>query len=414
LIASIDRVNGAMFTCAPVIDAPSVEPPTELNSVPAVAPRFKVGGTNLESVVSPWNIEIMRSCSRLISRRHWLSSISAIPVLGRAEPQNVVSPLGAVSGRLTPAQFFFVRNHFAEPELSLRDWSLTIEGKVARRITLSFSDLLESPQTKIEAVLECAGNPASGSAVSNGVWEGVSLPWLLDRAGPQPGVTHALLEGADSGALLSGSAVMPYSRLVPLRKCSDRASLVAIKLNGSFLPRRNGFPARALLQGWYAMDSVKWLRRIVVLRPEDSPAAIHASGMQRLYTRLLRSPGGARAAERVSEILVKSSIAFPADGARLFAGNQLVRGFAWTGSGVVRAVEVTVDGGRGWSAAKMEAPHPLTWAGWRFEWKAAPGEYVLRSRAIDDHGRRQPLERDPSREDDYELNWCAPVRCSVA
>jgi hypothetical protein len=42
------------------------------------------------------------------------------------------------------------------------------------------------------------------------------------------------------------------------------------------------------------------------------------------------------------------------------------------------------------------------------------GEYVLRSRAIDDRGWRQPLERDPSREDDYELNWCAPVRCSVA
>jgi hypothetical protein len=35
------------------------------------------------------------------------------------------------------------------------------------------------------------------------------------------------------------------------------------------------------------------------------------------------------------------------------------------------------------------------------------------SRAIDDAGRAQPLKRDPSRKDGYELNFCTPVRCSV-
>ena len=42
---------------------------------------------------------------------------------------------------------------------------------------------------------------------------------------------------------------------------------MAFKLNDRFLPRKNGFPARALFPGWYAMDSVKWLQRVVVLGP---------------------------------------------------------------------------------------------------------------------------------------------------
>jgi hypothetical protein len=38
---------------------------------------------------------------------------------------------------------------------------------------------------------------------------------------------------------------------------------------------------------------------------------------------------------------------------------------------------------------------------------------VLMSRAVDDAGCQQPLARDRSRRDSYELNFCAPVRCSV-
>ncbi len=355
----------------------------------------------------------MPSGWRLISRRDWLSSVSALSVLRGAEPLNAVSPLHAISGRVTPAGLFFVRSHFAEPELSLDSWSLTIEGKVARRTVLNFSDLLESPPRKMEAVLECAGNPASGGAVSNGIWEGVPLAWLIEQAKPEPGATEVLLEGADAGSLLDGAPVHAYSRLAPLARCMEEHSLVAFKLNDRFLPRRNGFPARVLLPGRYGMDSVKWLRRIVLLDADAKPAG-YEGGMDRLYTRLVREAGGTRAADRVTEILVKSAIAYPADGAKLWAGEYRVWGFAWAGSAAIRKVEVRLDGGAKWTPAKLESrPERFTWVRWSFRWKAAPGEYALLSRATDDRGREQPLARDPSRVDGYELNWCAPVRCVV-
>src|SRR2546427_11794594 len=60
--------------------------------------------------------------------------------------------------------------------------------------------------------------------------------------------------------------------------CLEESSLVAYKLNDRFLPLGNGFPARAVLPGWYAMDSVKWLRRIVVLGSQDEATEFHESG----------------------------------------------------------------------------------------------------------------------------------------
>src|ERR1700730_16550130 len=128
-----------------------------------------------------------------MTRRGLLQLTGACPLLRRAlaspshEAQNLSYPLQAIDGAITPADFFFVRDHFPEPDLSLDAWRLKIEGRVAHPAELSLADLLESPTKKLEAVLECAGNTAGGSAASNAVWEGVPLGYLLRRAGVEPG-----------------------------------------------------------------------------------------------------------------------------------------------------------------------------------------------------------------------------------
>src|ERR1700737_3049029 len=118
-----------------------------------------------------------------MTRRQLLFLPGACSILGQApDPapaRNLSFPLQSIEGTTTPADLFFVRDHFSEPELSLRTWSLSIDGRVARPLELSLADILESPTKKLEVVLECAGNAAGGSAVSNGVWEGVPISHLL-------------------------------------------------------------------------------------------------------------------------------------------------------------------------------------------------------------------------------------------
>ena len=353
-----------------------------------------------------------------MNRREFVLLPAACSMLrqGRAatDPQNLSFPLEAIQGAITPPESFFVRDHFSEPELSLDSWKLKVEGRVSRPLELSLADIIESPTRQLEAVLECAGNAAGGSAASNAVWEGVPLAHLLQEAGAASGAAQVVLEGADSGRLMPESPNLPYCQVVPLAKCMRPESMVAFKLNERFLPRQNGFPARALLPGWYAMDSVKWLQRILVLGPEEQPSDFQASGMNRFYNRIVETAPGDRKVTRLSEILVKSAIAWPTDNSKLPAGRHVIRGFAWAGAGLVRGVEISSDGGHSWAPSRLEShPRPFSWVRWNYSWTAAPREHILMSRAIDDAGRQQPFRRNAARKDGYELNYCAPVRCSV-
>ena len=265
------------------------------------------------------------------------------------------------------------------------------------------------PATKLEAVLECAGNGETGNGIGTGAWQGVSLAQLLRDAGAEPS-GQVLLEGSDEGQLLRDRPRTPYLRIVPQAKCRAPESLLAYRRNGRFLPRRNGFPLRALFPGWYGMDSVKWLRRIVVLGPDEAPPSYAESGMQQLYSRLRKGTSP----HRITVIQVKSMIAYPRNEAKLPAATYEIAGYAWTGAGRIQQVEVSTDGGKQWSPAKLEStPNQFTWLKWTYPWHAGPGEHVLMSRAGDSAGNIQPLTRDPGRLDSYELNSCASVRCVV-
>ena len=100
--------------------------------------------------------------------------------------ENLLSRSGKSKAPLTPPELFFVRDHFPQPQLSLETWSLRVEGRVARPYTLTFSDLLELPSKKVEAVLECSGNAPDGSAASNGVWEGVPVSFFSNPPASNP------------------------------------------------------------------------------------------------------------------------------------------------------------------------------------------------------------------------------------
>jgi DMSO/TMAO reductase YedYZ molybdopterin-dependent catalytic subunit len=351
-----------------------------------------------------------------VTRRDVLRSGAAVllePFPRASGPRNLSYPLREIQGSVTPPDLFFIRDHFSEPRLSLESWQLRIEGRVARPRQVSFSDLLELPSKKIEAVLECSGNGTHGSAASNGRWEGVPISFLLDPTGINPKATFVGLEGADTGSLVQGSSPVSYTQIVPLEKCLDSSSMVAFKLNDLFLPRQNGFPARALFPGWYAMDSVKWLQRIVVLSHDDHHSSFFESGMDRVYNRVVSSGTGIETT-RLSWIQVKSVVAWPSDKMRLPAGLHNVWGFAWTGAGNVREVALSWDDGHTWHPANLESsPQLYRWARWTYKWKAAAGDYSLMSRATDSKGNQQPLQRDKARKDGYELNWCAPITCSV-
>jgi sulfane dehydrogenase subunit SoxC len=92
----------------------------------------------------------------------------------------------------------------------------------------------------------------------------------------------------------------------------------------------------------------------------------------------------------------KSVITNPSGGMRLAKpGFYEITGLAWSGSGKVRAVDVSTDGGKTWREAKLEEPimdKCLTRFKAAWNWDGSPA--TLMSRAVDSNGYVQPTVAD--------------------
>jgi DMSO/TMAO reductase YedYZ molybdopterin-dependent catalytic subunit len=327
-----------------------------------------------------------------LSRRALLGSAFAA-FLHAEEPELSSFDLSLIDDPVVPAELFFVREHFPPPVVSAAGWKMAITGLVARSAEVSLDEIAAAPRKVLPVTLECAENGVGGGLVSHAEWTGAPLRSLLERVEPKPEAAFVRLSGADG-----------FSRSIPLAKAMHADTLIAYTMNSEKLPVKHGFPLRAVIPGWFGMDSVKWLREIEIRADESN---------RNEYVRLTRSLlTGTRPSGAVSTMNVKSAFARPVDGAILGGRRFTVRGAAWAGEHRVRQVEVSTDGGKTWLGADLNGRAlPYAWTLWQFEWKIpGSGEYDLVVRAADEQGRVQPEERAADRADAYELNTYQRIR----
>jgi DMSO/TMAO reductase YedYZ molybdopterin-dependent catalytic subunit len=334
--------------------------------------------------------------------RTQLRSVRADTIFGLSS-NPAISDEG-VKGLVTSGTDFFVRNHFRTPVISEDKWSLEISGMVSKPLKLSYSDLLLASSARRPLTLECAGNPSGGGGVSTAVWSGLPLGELLQQAGLHAGATTVVFHGADSG---DGEDVPPgthFARGIPLEKAMDASTLLAYEMNGAPLPPDHGFPLRALVGGWYGMDSVKWLTRIEVL-----PEPFRGYFQQEHYVALRKN--GER--QPITRIRVNSKFLRPSNEEEIRVKEYRLEGVAWAGERTISKVELRFDTAGAWLPATLPAASKaMVWIPWNYEWHIPrPGSYTLEVRAVDDEGHTQPDVRDPDRKDAYELN--TPHRISV-
>src|SRR5262249_10445099 len=325
---------------------------------------------------------------------------------------------------ITPTELFYVRTHFPIPNIDRNAWWLRVEGLVENPFAINYEQLLEFESMTLPVTLECAGNNRNFlepkvkgvqwrlGAVGTAEWTGVSLSALLDRAKPKPQASEVVLEGADGGILedpKSPPGKLHFARSIPLKKAQADV-LLAYKMNGRELPAQNGFPVRAIVPGWYAVASIKWLQRIIVT---DQPFNGYYQTIDYAYwKRRAEEPELAP----VTELQIKAEIAKPAEGETAPANSSVrVHGAAWTSDGEIQKVELSTDGGATWTEANLLGESkPNAWRLWEFSWQtpAAAGKQTLIARATDSLGRMQPLVRDPDR-GTYMINHLLPIEVEV-
>jgi sulfane dehydrogenase subunit SoxC len=302
---------------------------------------------------------------------------------------SVSTPLQNLSGIITPNGLHYIRSHAGTPDIDPAAHRLVVHGMVDRPLVFTMDDITRFPQVSRLHFLECSGNTplytaAKGSErwtaqdthglMSCAEWTGVRLADVLAEAGVQKGADWVLAEGGDAAAM---------TRSVPIAKALDDA-ILAYAQNGEALRPEQGFPLRLFLPGYEGNMSVKWLRRLKLGR---TPWQTREETSK--YTELM--PDG-RADQFVFVMEVKSVITSPSGGQKIGApGFREISGLAWSGSGRIRQVEVSADGGRSWQVAALQDPVlPKCLTRFRLPWSWDGSPALLQSRATDETGAVQP------------------------
>ena len=319
------------------------------------------------------------------------------------------TPAHLLDDDTTPISKFFIRcnGQVPEPATDVDGWKLTIDGEVEAPLEITLKELKErfKPKT-FRMVLECGGNgrsffqpPARGNQWTNGgagcaEWTGVPLAEVLNAVKVKSSAKYTAHVGADPH--LSGDTQkLSLSRGMPVAKAMEEHTLLVFAMNGEPLPNVHGGPLRLVVPGWPASLSHKWLTKIT-LRDKEHDGQGMTGHSYRLPSKPLipGSKGDGVAFDILESMPVRAVVTSPANGSRMPAGGRSVtlRGAAWGGDVAVGRVDVTIDGGQTWIAAKLQpVKNRYDWNRWTAEVKLpADGYYEIFARATDANGKAQP------------------------
>ncbi|MCC6193690.1 MAG: molybdopterin-dependent oxidoreductase [Burkholderiales bacterium] len=324
----------------------------------------------------------------------------------------------------TPKELLYNRTHFpvdgsgawvattAAPGADMtQGWTISVGGLVQRPKSIKVTDLAQMQQTKRVSVMQCAGNgrsyywakaktPGSGwkhGGMGNLVWEGVPLLPLLKslELSPDASVRFLTANGKDVPAVPGGADMI---KSFPLTAPQLADAILALRMNGEPIPIIHGGPVRLVIPGYYGNMNVKWLTDLD-FTVEETPSAI----MQKTYRMPLEpvEPGKFTTQDLTQQnsvptygFAVMSVVFAPLAGQSVRAGDVELQGVAWN-DGVVSLgeVRVSLDQGRTWRVAQLEAPDgPYAWHPWRTTARLSPGDHEVWVRAIDAWGRSQPID----------------------
>jgi sulfane dehydrogenase subunit SoxC len=298
------------------------------------------------------------------------------------------TPHQDLMGTITPSDLHFERHHGGVPDIDPKRYSLLVHGMVDRPLVFTLDDLKRFPQVSRICFLECSGNlnrtapPETtpqqlAGQTSQSEWTGVMLSTIFKEVGVSLKATWFLAEGSDAAVL---------TRSIPVSKAFDDA-MIAYGQNGEAIRPEQGYPARLLLPGWEGNTNVKWLRRIEL--------SDHAF-MTREETSKYTDPLANDTARMFSFVMdARSLITYPTYPVSVAKDWVEIRGIAWTGYGRITRVDVSTNGGKTWTAAKLQGPVlPKAHTRFRHLFKWDGSETIIMSRAVDETGYKQPMRAE--------------------
>ncbi len=167
---------------------------------------------------------------------------------------NQRSPIFRANGTRMPIGERYARHLATE----FRDWTLVVDGLVARPEAIPLGALKALPQRTQITRHDCV---EGWSAIAK--WTGVPLTLLLDRAGLRPEARYIVFHCADAN---DGT---PYYESVDLVDARHPQTIVAWALNDAPVPVQNGAPIRMRIERQLGYKHAKYVERIQAVASLD-------------------------------------------------------------------------------------------------------------------------------------------------
>ncbi len=162
--------------------------------------------------------------------------------------------LEASTERLPPGQKlttgFPVLDLGVQPQVSLQNWRLTLDGWLEKPVTLNWEDFQALPQVEDVSDFHCVTTWSKYDCR----WGGVAFTTLYEKVQPKPEAKFVYFSSYDG-----------YSTNLPLEACLDDDVLIATRFEGQPLPREHGGPARVIVPKLYAWKGAKFIKTITFL-----------------------------------------------------------------------------------------------------------------------------------------------------
>lgn len=325
-------------------------------------------------------------------------------------PPNLETPLKYFLLDYTPNKVFFVRWHLAglPTTINADTFRLRIGGNVAHELALSIADLkTKFTRYTITALCQCAGNSRSffdprvaggqwkNGAMGNAKWTGVKLKDILLMAGAKAGSMEVTFNGLDVPPM---SATPDFVKSLAYDHAADGEVMIAYEMNGEALPLLNGYPLKLVVPGWYATYWVGMLNEVQVQKD-----TFNGFWMKKAYLIPKDIPNGnertdslAAKMEPINKMDVRSIFVSPEPEQVIpLSQSYAIQGLAFDAGDGITKVEISVDSGKTWMPAKLDADlGKYSWRRWHYNFIPMQKRmYHLQVKATNAKGQTQPVHQ---------------------
>lgn len=141
-----------------------------------------------------------------------------------------------------------------EGDGDVRNFKLRVHGAVKSPFEITYDGLLKLPQVEKTADVHCV----TGWSLIGGLWKGVSITTLAEKAEVKGDARFMILEAAHG-----------FTANVPLKEAMADTSMVTYRLNGKPFALEHGAPVRGLIPDLYFWKSAKWLTGLKFVKNDE-------------------------------------------------------------------------------------------------------------------------------------------------